>query len=79
MKTMKSRLLLALAALVLVVAAFQHPAKAFAYPCPPGFTGNVEVQEGCCLTQPGTQHIYSFFCVDGMIESSQQFCANTCP
>jgi hypothetical protein len=74
------RLVVLLAAFVLVSAAFQRSASAFAEPCPAGYTGPASVQVGCCLSRPpkpSTLQYYSYFCNNGFPTNSMRICSNT--
>ncbi len=74
------RLVLLLAAFVLVSAAFQRSASAFVEPCPEGYTGPASIQFGCCLSLPPTTptlSYYEYFCVDGLARNSTRVCSST--
>ena len=81
MKTRIWRLLLLLAALLLVSVAFQRRAEAFAEPCPPyPFIGYETIQFGCCLQlkpAQSTLQYYTYLCVDGVPEDSTRSCSET--
>jgi hypothetical protein len=80
MKTKTWRWVLILAAFVLVCAAFQRPASAFAEPCPPHYTGPASIQFGCCFNLKGgtaTLQYYTYFCVNGVPENSMRICSAT--
>jgi hypothetical protein len=75
------RLVLLLAAFVLVSAAFQRSASAFAEPCPRGYTGPASIQFGCCFSlnppHQTTLQYYSYFCNNGFPTNSTRICSNT--
>ena len=74
------RLVLLLAAFVLVSAAFQRSASAFIEPCPEGYTGPASIQFGCCLSLPPTTptlSYYYYFCNNGFPTNSMRICSST--